>query len=106
MPEPKGTDDLVEEALQRLAQNRSDDEAFRALYTSLWPYVYTIAYRTLKADGDRARDVGQDVFIRVHRYCPYEALRDAGKLRAYVRVITLNVIRSQRRGLGLGTVAA
>ena len=84
----------VAEAIRKLARPRHDEEAWRILYTQLWPFVMTVNYRLLNGLRDLAEDASQDVMIRLARYCPFDKLEKEDAFRAYVRTVCRNVART------------
>lgn len=73
-----------------------DAEAFRGLYDRHWRRVYRLAYGVLM-DEDEARDVVQEVFLRVYRKAG--TWRGRGRLESWLYRITVNAASSWRRGL-------
>lgn len=65
--------------------NLSDPQTFARVYDEQAPSVYAAAYRIL-ADGARAQDVVQDVFLRLwRRPTSFDARR--GELGSYLRLM-------------------
>ena len=81
------------DALSRLAQTRGDEDAWRILYDTMWPYVLAILYRELKGVGDLAEDASQDVFLRLLRYTEFDELSDPAAFKRYLRTVCVNVAR-------------
>lgn len=82
------------ELLERLARSPDDEDAWTELYERLWPYVFAVNYRLVRARHDVAEDLSQEVFLRLRRYCPFARLRDAEELKAYVAAMCRNVVHS------------
>jgi RNA polymerase sigma factor (sigma-70 family) len=82
------------ELLERLAGSPDDEDAWTGLYERLWPYVFAINYRLVRARHDVAEDLSQEVFLRLRRYCPFARLQNAEELKAYVAAMCRNVVRS------------
>jgi RNA polymerase sigma factor (sigma-70 family) len=91
------SDSGLQTALQQLRTEPGDDQAWRVLYTALWPFVIARMYRDLRGVGPLAEDAAQEVFIRLARYGRFTALADAGELRRYVARIARNVSRDTWR---------
>jgi RNA polymerase sigma factor (sigma-70 family) len=86
--------DKLAVVLGRLAHDRSDDDAWRALYLLMWPLVFATAYRTLRGDRDLSADAGQEVFLRLYRYAHFdEFIENPGAFPAYVSAMCKNVSR-------------
>jgi RNA polymerase sigma-70 factor, ECF subfamily len=65
--------------------NLSDPQTFARVYDEHGPSVYATAYRIL-ADGARAQDVVQDVFLRLwRRPTTFDVAR--GELGSYLRLM-------------------
>lgn len=94
MPEPRVP---LEALLAQLATTRADEEAWRALYRQMWPFVFAAVYRRLRGDGALAEDASQEVFIRLVRACPFERLRDPEAFRRYLWRVADNVARTYAR---------
>jgi RNA polymerase sigma-70 factor, ECF subfamily len=91
-------DDLqIEQVLQRLGEDRDNEEAWTALYTHFRPFVYALAYRRTAGSRDLAKDAAQEVFFRLVKYCPFRKLTDADAFRVYLAVVTRNVMAILRR---------
>lgn len=89
--------DPIAGALQRIAHDRQDDDAWRIVYQRFRPYVFTLAVRELRGATEPARDATQDVFLRLAKYAPFEKLTRPDAFRAYLGVVTKNVIRRRPR---------
>jgi len=85
-------DRQIEVALRRLAQVRDDEAAWTTLYQRFRPYVYALAYRESGSAQDFAKEATQETFFRLVKYCPFERLTDVKSFRAYLSVVTRNVI--------------
>jgi RNA polymerase sigma-70 factor (ECF subfamily) len=83
------------EGLTITAADDDPEQAFRALYASHYRSVYRMAFAVL-LDGDEARDVAQEVFVRFHdRFHRIE--RPA--VHAWLRTVTVREALSTRRRL-------
>ncbi len=78
--------------LERLAGSPDDEDAWTKLYERLWPYVFAINYRLVRARHDVAEDLSQEVFLRLRLYCPFARLRAEEELKAYVAAMCRNVV--------------
>jgi RNA polymerase sigma factor (sigma-70 family) len=87
----------LEQALERLAQSRTDEAAWTALHNSLWPYVFAVAFRELKGAARAAEDVAQETFLRLVRSAPFERLEEPSDMRAYAAAVARNVARDTAR---------
>jgi RNA polymerase sigma factor (sigma-70 family) len=87
----------IDRILLRLAAARGDEDAWTALYTLFRPFVYSLAYRGTNGSQDLAREATQEVFFRLVKYCPFGKLTDADEFRAYLSVVTRNVVAILRR---------
>lgn len=85
--------------LARLASSPTDEQAWRALYHQMWPFVFAVVYRRLRGDGALAEDASQEVFMRLVRASPFERLLDPEAFRRYVWRVADNVGRTYVRRL-------
>ena len=67
---------------------RGEDAAFRALVERYSPMVFALAGRLMSAP-QRAEDIAQETFLRVHRGLPY--FRGESKLSTWIYRIVSNV---------------
>jgi RNA polymerase sigma factor (sigma-70 family) len=80
--------------LRRLALDRSDNEAWKAVYSLMWPLVFATAYRTLRGDRELSADAGQEVFLRLYRYARFdEFTENPDAFPGYVSAMCKNVCR-------------
>lgn len=84
------------EALGALALDRHDEAAWGAIYETLRPFVYAIAYRELRGAREAADEATQETFYRLIKYVRFEDHGDATRFRAYVARVALNTARSVR----------
>ena len=87
----------VEGLIRRLQVNRRDHAAWNELYRQLWPFVFGVTYRRLRGARGLAEDAAQETFIKLLRSLPFDALRDADDLRAYIWRAADNVARDYFR---------
>jgi RNA polymerase sigma-70 factor (ECF subfamily) len=83
-------DDLLREC------TRGDARAFHALFDRHYRAVFRVAYGVL-LDGAEARDVAQEVFVRLHRQAP--AWRPDAQVRTWLYRVALNEALGVRRRL-------
>jgi RNA polymerase sigma-70 factor (ECF subfamily) len=101
----QGDKPLVE-VLARLSTSRSDEDAWRDLYTMMWPFVMGILFRRLGGTRDLAEDASQEVFRRLVHYCQFGNFRDAGEFRRYLGRVSHNLALDHvRRALRLPEVS-
>lgn len=93
MPGPVPLEVLV----ARLASSPADEEAWRALYRQMWPFVFAVVYRRLRGTEALAEDASQEVFLRLVRARPFRRLRDPDAFRSYVWRVADNVARTYGR---------
>jgi RNA polymerase sigma-70 factor (ECF subfamily) len=77
-----------------------DPRAFEELYREHAEMVYNLALR-LSGDPDRAADLSQEVFLRVHRHLA--KFRGHSSLRTWIYRVTVNHCRSRLRRRRLAT---
>ena len=88
-------DDLVHdhELVERC--RRGDEGAFQELVNRYKDLVFALIARTTH-DRSRAEDLGQDVFLRVHRGLPY--FRGEARLSTWIYRIVVNVCVQDQHG--------
>lgn len=79
-----------------LAARGGNHEAFAALYERHGGRVYGLCLH-ISGDQSRARDLTQDVFIRIWERL--DSLRDPQTFRAWLRQVTMNIIRNELRSI-------
>jgi RNA polymerase sigma factor (sigma-70 family) len=80
--------------LRRLVLDRSDNEAWKALYLLMWPLVFATAYRNLRGDRELSADAGQEVFLRLYRYARFDEFTENPEaFPGYVSAMCKNVCR-------------
>lgn len=87
------TKSRLTEALRRLAADRRDEEAWRALFLGAWGTGLSAANRTLRGQVELAKDVTQEAFQRLIKYCDFQELQDPDAFLAYFRAVCRNVAR-------------
>jgi RNA polymerase sigma factor (sigma-70 family) len=80
-----------DEILRRLAEQPEDEAAWHDLYIEFWPFVFGTIYWLLNGKREQARDLSQDVFLRLAKYRPFKELRSTEKFRAYLKTTCRNV---------------
>src|ERR1700722_18831150 len=88
---PEATD---EELLRATGDGR--DRAFRVLFDRHYRAVFRVAFGVL-LDGAEARDVAQEVFVRLHRQAT--SWKPQAQLRTWLYRVTLNEALGVRRRL-------
>lgn len=78
--------------IKRLSARRDDEVAWRLLYDSLWPYVFSIIYRKVSSQKELAEDLSQEVFLRILRYVDFTKLQKPASFRSYVARIARNQV--------------
>jgi RNA polymerase sigma factor (sigma-70 family) len=78
--------------LARLAEERTDEDAWRQLYDCAWRFALSIALRRLH-DPAAAEDAAQEAFVRIARYYPFEKAMGDGVFLAYLARVAENVAR-------------
>ena len=92
---PPGSNGGQSDAALLEAVRAGDHDAYRELVNRLFPAVYRVASRVLRADSE-AEDVAQDVFLKIWRDTP--VLRSNTSLRSWcMRVATNGAIDRLRR---------
>ena len=92
-------DQSDEQALVERCRGGHDDTAFAELVDRYKDLVYALVYRLIR-DRNRAEDLAQEVFLKVHRGLPY--FRGDAKLSTWMYRIVYNVCseeRSRRRAV-------
>src|ERR1700730_18556962 len=77
----------LEAVLRRLAIKREDRDAWAILYDLMWSRVLAITFRALRGVPDRAEDAGQEVFIRLFRYCDFSKVQNPEDFLPYLHTI-------------------
>ena len=76
----------LEQALERLAENRRDEEAWSSLIAVTFPVALATANRILHGALDLARDATADAFARVAKYANFRVL-DLKKADAFIHYL-------------------
>ncbi len=87
------TKSRLAEALRRLATDRSDQEAWRILFLGAWGTGLSASNRTLRGQVELAKDVTQEAFQRLIKYCDFQELQDPDAFLPYFRAVCRNVAR-------------
>ncbi len=88
--------DSLQAAIEQLAREPNNENAWRLLYRQIWPLVVAIAFRRVK-DRFAAEDVAQQVLLGILRARPFETIREEGRFRAYIWRMTINAANSRMR---------
>jgi RNA polymerase sigma-70 factor (ECF subfamily) len=99
----------LSDVLSRIAADRSDEQAWSALYHRLRPFVVAVLYRQLFGVRGAVDDATQEVFSRLVHYAPFDRLQDEALFRGYLATVCRNVgndvLKSVARQSRLGTHA-
>jgi RNA polymerase sigma factor (sigma-70 family) len=87
------TKEQLQEALKILADDRSNEEAWRIVFRSAWGTGLSAASRTLRGQLDLAKDVTQEAFQRMIKYFDFQELQDPDAFLSYFRAVCRNVAR-------------
>jgi RNA polymerase sigma factor (sigma-70 family) len=87
------TKSRLTEALRRLAADTSDQEAWRILFMGAWGTGLSAANRTLRGQVELAKDVTQEAFQRLIKYCDFQELQNPDAFLPYFRAVCRNVAR-------------
>ena len=82
---------------------RGDEGAFRQLVDQYKGVVFALAARSV-ANRERAEDLAQEVFLRVHRGLPY--FRGEAKLSTWIYRIAANLVAQERPDLATVSIDA
>jgi hypothetical protein len=85
--EPQSKQRLAQ-ALAHLASDRTDEDAWRSLLDCSWATALSTANRILRGELEIARDVAQEAFQRVVRYCDFRQLQDPDAFLLYLKAIS------------------
>lgn len=80
-------------ALTHLAADRGDQDAWRILFLGAWGTGVSAANRTLRGQLDIAKDVTQEAFQRIIKYCDFARLQEPEAFLSYFRAVCRNVAR-------------
>lgn len=81
------------QALRRLATDRGDQDSWQVLFLGAWGTGLSAANRTLRGQVDLAKDVTQEAFQRLIKYCDFQELQDPEAFLSYFRAVCRNVAR-------------
>jgi RNA polymerase sigma factor (sigma-70 family) len=95
------TKQQIDQALQRLVKDRSDEDAWKALFTGAWATGIATAHHVLRGQLDLARDVTQEAFHRIVRYCDFGRIENAEAFLGYLRTVCSNLSKDAYRRLTL-----
>lgn len=87
------------DVLASLARDRQDETAWKSLYKTMWPLVWSVVFRRLHGLKAPSDDAAQEVFIRLLKSCPFDNLRDPDDFRAYTYRVSINVANNYLRTL-------
>lgn len=85
--------------LERLANDRDDEGAWRSLFDQIWPFAVGVAFRRLQGQGRLAEEAAQETFIRLVRFANFSVLREPSRFRSFVATTAsraaIDAIRSE-----------
>jgi len=81
------------QALRRLATDRGDQDCWQVPFLGAWGTGLSAANRTLRGQVDVAKDVTQEAFQRLIKYCDFQKLQDPEAFLSYFRAVCRNVAR-------------
>jgi len=87
------TKNQLAQALRRLATDRGDQDSWQVLFLGAWGTGLSAANRTLRGQVDLAKDVTQEAFQRLIKYCDFQELQDPEAFLSYFRAVCRNVAR-------------
>ena len=73
--------------LPKLQKKPQDGQLWEELYANTRPFVYSIAFRSLRGSAALAEEATQQTFLRVFRYCDFKAFSGAEEFLAYLSTI-------------------
>jgi len=95
---PGEMSDQKREVLLRLASDANDQDAWRLLYDEFWPVVFARAYHLLGGDVHAARDISQEVFVRLAAYRPFGRI-NINSFQYYLMTTCMRLATDLIRGL-------
>jgi RNA polymerase sigma factor (sigma-70 family) len=87
------TKNQLAQALRHLATDRGDQDSWQVLFLGAWGTGLSAANRTLRGQVDLAKDVTQEAFQRLIKYCDFQELQDPEAFLSYFRAVCRNVAR-------------
>jgi RNA polymerase sigma factor (sigma-70 family) len=78
----------LDELLPKLKKAPQDGDLWEELYANTRPFVYSIAFRSLRGVKALAEEATQQTFLRVFRYCDFKEFSDAEEFLAYLSTIS------------------
>ena len=96
-------DEKLQRALDVLAANRQDDDAWATIVDVTFPMVLATANKTFRGEVDLAKDAAWDTYTKLARYTNFAplALQGPSAFRAYLRKVarttSLDVLKSVAR---------
>jgi RNA polymerase sigma factor (sigma-70 family) len=80
----------LSEALQLLAGDRNNEQAWEVVFAGAWGTGLSAANRVLRGQLDVAKDVTQEAFQRIIQYCDFKKLQDSESFLSYFRAVCRN----------------
>jgi RNA polymerase sigma factor (sigma-70 family) len=81
------------EALERLAEQPTDEEAWHVVFVHSWATALATANQVFRGVLDLAEDAAQESFARILRYGDFQELRDPTAFLSYLKAICRRVAR-------------
>ena len=81
-----------DDLLKRLAEHPEDESHWQDLYMQFWPFVFGTIYRLLNGNTEQARDLSQEIFIRLARYRPFASIRSVESFYAYLGAACRHIV--------------
>ena len=89
----------MKHALKGLSVDRTDEDAWRVLFEQSWARSLATANRVLRGQLELARDVAQEAFHRIVRYCKFADLLDPDDFLLYLKAVCGNAARDALKDL-------
>ena len=95
----------LSEALDQLRKDRTNDDAWRAMYRGLYPVLISVAYRTSGGRPDLAEEAAHIALIRIARYGRFETIANESALRGYGGRVVVRAVADLLRAQALPDLA-
>ena len=87
----------LQEIIAVLGKDRHSEAAWTKLYKLVWPFVVATIFRALGGQTQNIEDTAQEVFIRLIRFCDFNAFANSAAFLGYLHAICQNVSRDLLR---------
>jgi RNA polymerase sigma factor (sigma-70 family) len=88
--------DKLDLLLADLSSDPKNEELWRHLFRSLYPFVLTAIHRRLRgANLGMAEDLAQEVFFRIVRSNAFREIKNADAFRAFVWIVADNIAKTE-----------